>query len=225
MGIVMRARSPRDVDRLPSLRGRGALPVLLSRRRRHVLTLTLGRFFSGLKRLRIFGERRSLLEISRRREEHFPPPRVQVSDSSIVIMVASRREMYMYSKKKKNPPFFIRGVRSRGTVSIIITRSETEERLASLSARFERHTTERTQPRRRRQPPSREGPRELDLRGRERGGSAARGSDCRGLKGPIYSVLWEHEEEKKTENSPCVRKHSNHDEGKQVLVQERAPAG
>ena len=108
MGIVMRARSPRDVDRLPSLRGRGALPVLLSRRRRHVLTLTLGRFFSGLKRLRIFGERRSLLEISRRREEHFPPPRVQVSDSSIVIMVASRREMYMYSKKKKSALFYTR---------------------------------------------------------------------------------------------------------------------
>ena len=38
-----------------------------------------GAVFSGLKRLRIFGERRSPLEISRRREES----RVRVSDSSI----------------------------------------------------------------------------------------------------------------------------------------------
>ena len=166
MGIVMRARSPRDVDRLPSLRGRGALPVLLSRRRRHVHDSQSGAVFSGLKRFhRIFGERRSPLEISRRREES----RVRVSDSSIVMMVASRREMYMYSKKK-NPPFFIRGVRSRGTVSIIITRSETERTLGELAERaFREAARERTQPRRRRQPPSREGPRELDrARPRER---------------------------------------------------------
>ena len=63
-----------------------------------------GAVFSGLKRLRIFGERRSPLEISRRREES----RVRVSDSSIVMMVASRREMYMYSKKKKSALFYTR---------------------------------------------------------------------------------------------------------------------
>ena len=50
MGIIMRTRSPRDVDRLPSLRGRGALPVLLSRRRRrHVLTLDYGAVFFRLE--------------------------------------------------------------------------------------------------------------------------------------------------------------------------------
>ena len=165
MGIIMRARSPRDVDRLPSLRGRGALPVLLSRRRRHVLTLTLGRFFSGLKRLRIFGERRSPLEISRRRDS----PRVQVLDSSNVLMVASRREMYMYSKKKKKSALFYTR-RKVAWHSLNHHHKVGDRRTLGESERaFRERTPERTQPRRRRQPPSREGPRELDReRPRER---------------------------------------------------------
>merc|ERR1711916_208060 len=48
----------------------------------------------------------------------------------------------------------------------------------------------------------------LTERGRERGGSAARGSDCRGLKVPFIASFGstEHENEKtRTETSPCSR--------------------
>ena len=123
-------------------------------------------------------------------------------------MVASRREMYMYSKKK-NPPFFIRGVRSRGTVSIIITRSETEERLASLSARFESAPQSGRNPDDDGNPPPERALVSLTESGRERGGSAARGSDCRGLKGPFIasfgSTTHEHEEETNGKQSLCTK--------------------
>jgi len=48
----------------------------------------------------------------------------------------------------------------------------------------------------------------LTERGRERGGSAARGSDCRGLKGPFIasfgSTEHEHEEEKNKRKTVLV---------------------
>ena len=86
-----------------------------------------------------------------------------------VMMVASRREMYMYSKKKKSALFYTRrkvawhSLNHHHKVGDRRTLGELAERAFREAAR------ERTQPRRRRQPPSREGPRELDrARPRER---------------------------------------------------------
>ena len=145
-------------------RARGSSRPPLSTPSSSCSDLNAGAVFSGLKRLRIFGERRSPLEISRRRDS----PRVQVLDSSIVIVVASRREMYMYSKKKKSALFYTR--RKVAWHSLNHHHKVGDRRTLGESERaFRERTPERTQPRRRRQPPSREGPRELDReRPRER---------------------------------------------------------
>ena len=83
-----------------------------------------------MKRLRIFGERRSPLEISRRREEIFFPPVFKFEIARFVIY-GGLKKGNVHVPVKKIRPFLRRGVRSRGTVSII-TRSETEERFGEF---------------------------------------------------------------------------------------------
>ena len=158
-----------------------------------------------MKRLRIFGERRSPLEISRRRDS----PRVQVLDSSIVIVVASRREMYMYSKKKKSALFYTRrkvawhSLNHHHKVGDRRTLGESER------ARFESAPQSGRNPDDDGNPPPERALVSLTESGRERGGSAARGSDCRGLKGPFIasfgSTTHEHEEETNGKQSLCTK--------------------